>query len=307
LSEQNIFTDDRKGQAEAWFRDFRDQLCSALERCEDDTSGPNGMSDLAAGRFERTTWNRGGAADQARSGDDVMRGGTDGGGGVMSVMREGRVFEKAGVNVSTVSGEFSAEMRERIPGAKDDPRFWASGVSVVIHPRSPHVPAAHMNTRMIVTTSGWFGGGGDLTPVFENDAETAQFHAAYKSACDAHSDVADYDKFKAWCDDYFYLPHRQEPRGVGGIFYDNLNTGDWEADFAFTQDVGRAFGDVYPALVRQKFDQPWTDEERQAQRIKRGRYVEFNLLYDRGTLFGLKTGGNTDAILMSMPPDVAWP
>lgn len=303
MSEQNIFTEARKQQAEDWFRTLRDDLCAALEACEDDTSNAQGF---AAGRFERTTWNRGGSADQAHSGSDDERGGNDGGGGVMSVLREGRVFEKAGVNISTVQGEFSDEMRERIPGAKDDPRFWASGVSVVIHPRSPHVPAAHMNTRMIVTTSGWFGGGGDLTPVFENPEETAQFHAAYKSACDSH-EVADYDKFKAWCDDYFYLPHRQEPRGVGGIFYDNLNSGDWDADFAFTQDVGRAFTQVYPALVRQKFDQPWTDEERLAQRIKRGRYVEFNLLYDRGTLFGLKTGGNTDAILMSMPPDVAWP
>jgi coproporphyrinogen III oxidase len=303
LSEQNAFTEARKQQAEAWFRDLRDSLCAALEACEDDTRNTHG---LAAGRFERTAWNRGESADQARSGTDDERGGTDGGGGVMSVMREGRVFEKAGVNVSTVSGEFSAEMRDRIPGAKDDPRFWASGVSVVIHPRSPHVPAAHMNTRMIVTTSGWFGGGGDLTPVFEDAAQTDAFHAAYRNACDAH-DVADYEKYKAWCDDYFYLPHRQEPRGVGGIFYDNLNSADWDADFAFTQDVGRAFATVYPALVRQKFDQPWTDEEKLAQRIKRGRYVEFNLLYDRGTLFGLKTGGNTDAILMSMPPDVAWP
>ncbi len=306
MSESNPFNEARKVQAEDWFRTLRDDLCAALEACEDDTSGPSDSGELAAGRFERSEWHRGEAADQARSGADDQRGGADGGGGVMSVLREGRVFEKAGVNVSTVSGEFSAEMRERIPGAKDDPRFWASGVSVVIHPRSPHVPAAHMNTRMIVTTSGWFGGGGDLTPVFEDAAETEQFHAAYKTACDAH-EVADYDKYKAWCDEYFYLPHRQEPRGVGGIFYDNLNSGDWNADFAFTQDVGRAFLNVYPALVRGKFDRPWADDQKLAQRIKRGRYVEFNLLYDRGTLFGLKTGGNTEAILMSMPPDVAWP
>ncbi len=306
MSDSNPYTDERKAQAEAWFRELRDNLCAALEACEDDTSGPNATVDMAAGRFERTPWNRGEKAEQARGGDDAQRGGVDGGGGVMSVMREGRVFEKAGVNISTVWGTFSDEMRERIPGANEDPRFWASGVSVVIHPRSPHVPAAHMNTRMIVTTRGWFGGGGDLTPVFSDDAQTEAFHAAYKRACDA-CDADYYPKFKKWCDEYFYLPHRQEARGVGGIFYDNLDTGDWQTDFAFTQDVGRAFVEAYPALVREKFDQNWSDAERQTQRVKRGRYVEFNLLYDRGTLFGLKTGGNTDAILMSMPPDVAWP
>ena len=296
----------RKEAAATWFANVRDRLCAVLELCEDECTGPSGSAGIAPGRFERTSWNRGAQADQARSGDDVARGGADGGGGVMSVMRGGRVFEKAGVNVSTVWGEFSEEFRARMPGADKDPRFWASGISVVVHPRNPLVPAAHMNTRMIVTSKVWFGGGGDLTPVFPDDTETQTFHAAYKRACEAH-DPGYYPKFKAWCDEYFFLPHRNEPRGVGGIFYDNLDSGDWDADFAFTRDVGDAFIEAYPAVVREKFDCPWSDEQRQAQRVKRGRYVEFNLLYDRGTIFGLKTGGNTDAILMSLPPDVAWP
>jgi len=286
-------TDDQKARATAWFEQLRDDLCAALEAAETDLEGPNPTSGGAPGRFERKAWERPG------------EGGAGGGGGVMSILR-GRVFEKAGVNVSTVWGAFSEEFRKNIPGADEDPRFWASGISVVIHPCSPLVPAAHMNTRMIVTTTGWFGGGGDLTPVFPDDEETARFHRAYRQACDKH-DAAYYDKFKKWCDEYFYLPHRGEARGVGGIFYDNLNTGDWQADFAFTQDVGRAFLETYPLLARAKMDLNWTDEQRQAQRVKRGRYVEFNLLYDRGTLFGLKTGGNTEAILMSLPPDTAWP
>ncbi|MEK9753225.1 MAG: oxygen-dependent coproporphyrinogen oxidase [Rhodospirillaceae bacterium] len=289
------YGEEHKKTASAWFERLRDDLCAALETIEDDVTGPNPSSEGAPGRFERTAWQR-----PAAEGANVQ-----GGGGVMSVLR-GRVFEKAGVNVSTVWGEFSEEFRARIPGAAEDPRFWASGISVVIHPRSPLLPAAHMNTRMIVTTRGWFGGGGDLTPVFPDDEETARFHRAYKEACDAH-DPAYYPKFKAWCEEYFFLPHRNEPRGVGGIFYDNLDTGDWDEDFAFTQDVGRAFLGVYPQLARAKMDLPWTPEQRQAQRVKRGRYVEFNLLYDRGTLFGLKTGGNTEAILMSLPPDTAWP
>jgi coproporphyrinogen III oxidase len=289
------YGEEQKQLAAAWFARLRDDLCAALEACEDDVTGPNPSSEGEPGRFERTAWARPAAEGAA----------AHGGGGIMSVLR-GRVFEKAGVNVSTVHGEFSEEFRARIPGADKDPRFWASGISVVIHPRSPLVPAAHMNTRMIVTTRGWFGGGGDLTPVFPEDEETARFHRAYKEACDVH-DPAYYLKFKAWCDEYFFLPHRGEPRGVGGIFYDNLDTGDWAADFAFTQDVGRAFLGVYPALARAKMDLNWSDDQRQAQRVKRGRYVEFNLLYDRGTLFGLKTGGNTEAILMSLPPDTAWP
>ena len=206
----------------------------------------------------------------------------------------------------TDTREFSEEFRANIPGTEEDPGFWASGISVVIHPRSPLVPAAHMNTRMIVTTKGWFGGGSDLTPVFAEEEETARFHKAYKEACDAH-DPAYYPKFKQWCDEFFFLPHRNEPRGAGGIFYDNVNTGDWKADFAFTQDVGRAFLHTYPVIARAKMDLAWNDEQRQAQRVKRGRYVEFNLLYDRGTIFGLKTNGNTEAVLMSLPPDTAWP
>ena len=291
----NAYGDDHKAQAASWFEKLRDDLCAALESLEDDVEGPNVSSTGTPGRFEQQSWQR--PANKEPEGH--------GGGGVMSVLR-GRVFEKAGVNVSTVYGEFSEEFRARIPGADQDPRFWASGISVVVHPRSPLVPAAHMNTRMIVTTKGWFGGGGDLTPVFPEDDESARFHKAYKDACDRH-DPAYYPKFKKWCDEYFYLPHREEPRGIGGIFYDNVDTGDWDADFAFTQDVGRAFLGVYPALARAKMDLPWSDEQRQAQRVKRGRYVEFNLLYDRGTLFGLKTGGNTEAILMSLPPDTAWP
>jgi len=287
------FGDEHKQRAEEWFRRLRDDLCMALESIEDDVEGPNGSSKLEAGRFQQKAWER------------PNEGGGHGGGGVMSILR-GRVFEKAGVNVSTVQGEFSEEFRKNIPGATEDPRFWAAGVSVVIHPFSPVVPAAHMNTRMIVTTRGWFGGGGDLTPVFPDDEETAIFHRAYKEACERY-DPEYYPKFKKWCDEYFYLPHRNEARGVGGIFYDNVNTGDWETDFAFTQDVGRAFLGAYPALARRSMDLPWTKAQKGAQMVKRGRYVEFNLLYDRGTLFGLKTGGNTEAILMSMPPEVAWP
>ena len=287
------FGDGHKQRAEEWFRRLRDDLCMALESIEDDVEGPNGSSKLEAGRFQQKAWER------------PSEGDGNGGGGVMSILR-GRVFEKAGVNVSTVQGEFSEEFRKNIPGADKDPRFWAAGVSVVIHPLSPVIPAAHMNTRMIVTTRGWFGGGGDLTPVFPDDEETAIFHRAYKEACDRY-DADYYPTFKKWCDEYFYLPHRNEARGVGGIFYDNVNTGDWETDFAFTQDVGRAFLGVYPALARRAMDLPWTKAQKGAQLVKRGRYVEFNLLYDRGTLFGLKTGGNTEAILMSMPPEVAWP
>jgi len=281
-----------KVHARAWFEALRDRLCAAFEAIEDAQTG----SELPAGRFARTAWQR------------PTEDGSDGGGGVMSVMK-GRVFEKVGVNVSTVEGEFSSEFRAQIPGAAEDPRFWASGISLVAHMRSPRVPAAHFNTRMLITTKGWFGGGGDLTPMRldapEAVEDAASFHAAFKAACDAH-DPAYYPEYKAWCDRYFFLPHRNEPRGAGGIFFDRLDTGAPDRDFAFVRDVGEAFLAAYPAIIRRRMHEAWTATEREHQLLRRGRYVEFNLIHDRGTLFGLKTGGNVDAILMSLPPEVKW-
>jgi coproporphyrinogen III oxidase len=285
-------TADRKARAATWFGDLRDRICAEFEKIEDELdTGPHAL--LPPGRFARKDWLR------------TERDGAPGGGGTMAIMK-GRVFEKAGVNVSTVHGVFAPEFAKHIPGAGEDPRFWASGISLVVHMRSPKVPAAHMNTRHIVTAKAWFGGGGDLTPMVPHEPDSAHFHAAYRAACDKH-DPARYPEYKAWCDKYFFLPHRNEPRGAGGIFYDNLDTGDWERDFAFTRDVGLAFLDAFPPLVRAHMREPWTAAEREHQRARRGRYVEFNLLYDRGTTFGLKTGGNVEAILMSLPPDTAWP
>lgn len=280
--------DQLKPVAQAWFEALRDRLIAAFETIEDAA----GDAAQPAGRFARTPWTR-----------------PEGGGGTMGLLR-GRVFEKCGVNVSTVSGVFSDEFAAQIPGTAEDPRFWASGVSLVAHPWNPHVPAAHFNTRMIVTTRGWFGGGGDLTPMLPQAeaavTDAARFHAALQAACDRH-DAEYYPRFKAWCDRYFHLPHRDEPRGVGGIFFDQLATDTPDRDFAFTRDVGTAFLTIYPQLVADHMHERWTDAEREAQLVRRGRYVEFNLLHDRGTLFGLKTGGNVDAILMSLPPSVKWP
>ena len=277
----------RCAAAETWFAKLRDRICLAFEAIEDELAGER-PAEGPAGRFERSAWQRPG-----------------GGGGTIAIMR-GRVFEKVGVNISTVEGEFSAEFRDAIPGAKDNPRFWASGISLVAHMRSPLVPAVHMNTRHIVTTKAWFGGGTDITPIYPDAAAVGEFHAALADAC-ATYDPESYARFKQWCDEYFFLKHRGEPRGAGGIFFDYLDSGDWERDFAFVRSVGNAFLGVFPAIVRPRMRQSWTAEQRRHQLVRRGRYVEFNLLYDRGTAFGLKTGGNVEAILMSLPPEAAWP
>ncbi len=275
-----------QARARAWFESLRDRICAAFEAIEEACRSPFAQG-RPPGRFERTAWQRPG-----------------GGGGVMAIMR-GRVFEKVGVNVSTVWGTFEPRFAAQIPGAEADPRFWASGISLVAHLWSPHVPPAHMNTRHIRTTRSWFGGGADLNPIVPDPEDTARFHARLEAACASYAPDA-YARFKAWADEYFFIPHRGEPRGVGGIFYDYLE-GDFERHFAFTRAVGEAFLEVYPQIVRRHMDRPWTEQERAHQLVRRGRYVEFNLLYDRGTRFGLETGGNPDAILMSLPPLVAWP
>jgi coproporphyrinogen III oxidase len=289
MSQAAIFPPDpdRCDRAAAWFSALRDRICAAFEAIEDEFAAER-PEDGPAGRFERAPWQRPG-----------------GGGGTISVMR-GRVFEKVGVNISTVSGEFSPEFRNDVPGAAADPRFWASGISLVAHMRSPLVPAVHMNTRHIVTSKAWFGGGSDLTPIYPDANAEKMFHTALAAAC-AGYDPDCHARFKAWCDEYFFLEHRGEARGAGGIFFDYLDSGDWQRDFAFVCAVGEVFLEVYPAIVRLRMRLPWTDEQRRHQLVRRGRYVEFNLLYDRGTRFGLKTGGNVEAILMSLPPEAAWP
>lgn len=286
-----------KEQASQWFREIRDKICAAFENLEDtQTSGPH--KDLPAGRFERTK---------------TARDGGKGGGGEMSVMRGGRLFEKVGVNISTVYGQLSPMMqkamaaRKEVPGLAEDPQFWASGISLVAHMNSPKAPAVHMNTRMFWTKGAtWFGGGTDLNPMIEVEEDTAFFHEVLRTACDQH-DPEYYPKFKAWADEYFMIKHWGEARGVGGIFYDDLDSGDWAADFAFTQSIGRAFLDAFLPITKKRRNEPWTDADRETQLIKRGRYAEFNLVYDRGTHFGLQSGHDPSAVLMSLPPVAKWP
>jgi len=291
----NLTIDDKKHATKKWFEKLRDDFCVRLSSIEEQAGDL--YQEWQPGSFKQTPWQRGDAGE------------ADQGGGVMSMMR-GRVFEKVGVHVSTVYGEFSEEFRKNIPGAQDDPRFWASGISLIAHTRNPHAPSAHMNTRMIVTTKSWFGGGGDLNPMMnayrgQDHEDTIYFHTMMEQACSLH-DKDYYPKFKKWCDEYFYLPHRKEPRGIGGIFYDRHDSGDWQKDFSFTQDVGKVFLEAYPNLVEKRMTEPWDNEDKKEQAMRRGRYAEFNLLYDRGTQFGLKTGGNVESILSSLPPMAEW-
>lgn len=284
---------NKKKRAAAWFKTLRNEICAEFEAIERDA--PDTLYPGEPGKFVFEDWERK----------------VENGGGGTGGMLRGRVFEKCGVHISVVKGEFTPEMQARQPGAEEDPRFWAAGVSLIAHMQNPHMPCVHMNTRYIVTTQDWFGGGADLTPTqaearHQNKPDSQDFHAAMKDVCDRHP-VADYPRYKDWCDEYFHLHHRDEPRGIGGIFYDRHNSGDWDADFAFTQDVGRSFKDIYSKIARRHMLEPWTEDDREAQLIQRGRYVEFNLLYDRGTTFGLKTGGNVKTILSSMPPLVKWP
>ena len=285
-------TDDidlKKQHATAWFSELQNMICNEFEAIERENDSDS--------NFTKTPWDRE-DTDSPNDSGSILKGG-----GEMRLMK-GRTFEKVGVNISQVYGTFSEEFRSKIPGAEETGEFWASGISLVAHMQNPFVPAVHMNTRMISTSKTWFGGGADLTPTFPYDEDTTDFHGALKQACDKH-DPAYHKEFKEWCDRYFFLPHRNEPRGVGGIFYDYLDT-DWNKHFDFTQDVGRAFLDIYPKIVRRRLNEEWRESDKDKQRVKRARYVEFNLLHDRGTQFGLKTGGNTEAILMSMPPDAKW-
>ena len=271
--------DPQQTSARAWFESLRDRICAEFERIEAEAG-----SDA---RFTFTPWTREG-----------------GGGGVRGLIK-GQVFEKAGVNVSTVGGSFAPEFAKTIHGAGDDPRFFATGISLVAHMANPHVPAVHMNCRFLVTTKRWFGGGADLNPPLPIAEDTADFHAAFRAACEAHPGPGDYPRYKQWADDYFYIPHRKVHRGVGGIFFDHLE-GDFDANFAFVRTVGETFLDIFPLIVRRRMGRAWSDADRAAMLTFRGRYAEFNLVYDRGTLFGLKTGGDVDAILMSLPPVATW-
>ena len=273
-------TENQKTTAEKWFSKLRDKICKEFEDIENSLSNKNS--------FKIKNWKRDG-----------------GGGGKMSIMK-GNIFEKVGVNISTVHGKFSENFRSNIPGAEDDGKFWASGISVVSHPKNPFVPAAHMNTRLIVTSKTWFGGGGDITPMKPSKVMSREFHNDLKNSCNRHNENY-YDEFKKWADEYFLIKHRNETRGDGGIFFDYINTGNWEKDFSFIRDIGETFLNSYSSIVQKTKNSPWNEKDREDQLIKRGRYAEFNLIYDRGTLFGLKTGGNTDAILMSLPPEVKWP